>query len=175
MTARGTAFPLDRRALLGNAIAASLFGSVAEGQAADSRLPWIKRFLHLYTGDDGLTRAEMVPFDGPGAADTQQLLRRNAERVTLGSMAPGFGYDFHVANQPTLLIPLFGSIVIVLADGTVHEFGHGDVAYAEDCTGKGHISRAGKDGCFTVQVQLAKPLCPPRGSSDMARFWREPA
>jgi hypothetical protein len=89
-------------------------------------------------------------------------------------MAPNFTMDFHVANQPTLLIPLFGSIVVALHDGSRYEFGHGDFAYAEDCNGKGHISGAGKDGCFTVQVQLDKSLCRPNGSFDMTKFWIEP-
>ena len=58
-------------------------------------------------------------------------------------MAGNGGYGFHVANHPTLLIPIFGSMIIELHDGTTYELQHGDLAIAEDCTGKGHISRAG--------------------------------
>lgn len=138
-------------------------------------MPWVKRIFHLYTGPDGLTRAEQLPVTSPGGAETMQLLRRNAERVTLGGMGANGGYSFHVANQPTLLIPIFGTMIIELHDGAKVELRQGDLAIAEDCTGKGHISRAGAEGSFMVSVQLPKSGCPASGSSDMAKFWTEPA
>lgn len=136
-------------------------------------VPWIRRIFHLYTGPDALTRAEQVPVTPPSPDQAAQLLRRLAHRVTIGGSAPGHGWTFHVANQPTLLIPIFGSLVIELHDGSRYEFGHGDMAFAEDCTGKGHISRAGSAGALTVQVQLPKELCPASGSSDLSKFWRD--
>jgi hypothetical protein len=136
-------------------------------------VPWIRRIFHLYTGDDGMTRAEQLPVTPPPNDQAAQLLRRTAVRVTIGASPPGHGWDFHVANQPTLLIPVFGSLIIELHDGSKYEFGHGDMAIAEDCTGKGHISRSGAQGALTVQVQLARELCPARGSSDMSKFWRD--
>jgi hypothetical protein len=134
---------------------------------ATGPMPWFKRIFHLYTGPDGLTRAEQLPLNMPEGAPTAQLLRRTAERVSIGGMAGNGGYGFHVANQPTLLIPIFGSMII--------ELQHGDLAIAEDCTGKGHISRAGPAGSFMVSVQLPKGGCPASGSSDMKSFWTEPA
>lgn len=136
-------------------------------------IPWFARVFHLYTGPDGLTRAEQLPANAPLAGEIGQFLRRAAERVTIGGLSGDAGFDFHVANQPTLLIPLFGSMVIGLADGTSHELRHGDIAYAEDCTGKGHISRAGAAGSFMVSVQLPKALCPASGSSDTTRIWAD--
>ncbi|HWU04629.1 MAG TPA: hypothetical protein VN222_17960 [Novosphingobium sp.] len=134
-------------------------------------MPWLKRAFHLYTGDDGLSRIETLPVTAPGMAQVAMFLRRGAERVSLGGTAPDGGFDFHVANQPTLLIPIFGTMRIGLADGTFHDLVYGDIAFAEDCTGKGHISRAGPDGSFMVSVQLPKALCPARGSSDRAKIW----
>ncbi len=142
---------------------------------ATGPMPWFKRIFHLYTGPDGLTRAEQLPLGKPDGGATAQLLRRTAERVSIGGMAGGGGYTFHVANQPTLLIPIFGSMIIELHDGTTYELQHGDLAIAEDCTGKGHISRAGPAGSFMVSVQLPKPGCPASGSSDMTSFWTDPA
>lgn len=137
-------------------------------------MPWIKRIFHLYTGPDGLTRAEQLPVDSPAGQETAQLLRRNAERVTIGGMGANGGYGFHVANQPTLLIPIEGSMIIELADGSKVTLQRGDLAYAEDCTGKGHISRAGPKGSFMVSVQLPKSGCPATGSSDRSALWNEP-
>ncbi|MBB5686407.1 hypothetical protein [Sphingobium boeckii] len=137
-------------------------------------IPWIKRIFHLYTGPDGLTRAEQLPVTGPETgAQVAQLLRRTAERVTIGGTAAGAGYDFHVAHQPTLLITLFGSMIIELHDGTQYALEHGDLAIAEDCSGKGHISRAGPEGSFMVAVQLPQKLCPASGSSDMSKVWQD--
>jgi len=131
-------------------------------------VPWFRRVFHLYTGSDGLTRAEQLPVSAPAkGAEVGQFLRRTAERVTVA------GFDFHVANQPTLLIPIFGSMIIGLADGTHHELRHGDIAYAEDCSGKGHISRAGAQGSFMVSVQLPKALCPASGSSERSGLWHD--
>lgn len=136
-------------------------------------IPWFKRIFHLYTGADGLTRAEQLPLNEPKGQQIAQLLRRTAVRVTIGGSAEGAGFDFHVAMHPTLLIPIFGTMNIGLHDGTVHSLVHGDLAYAEDCTGKGHISRSGPGGSFMVSVQLPQELCPKTGSSDVTKIWRD--
>lgn len=138
-------------------------------------IPWFKRIFHLYTGPDGLTIAEQLPTHEPQGQQVAQLLRRKAFRVTLGGSSAGAGYDFHVAQHPTLLIPLFGSMDIGLHDGTVHTLVHGDLAFAEDCTGKGHVSRAGPGGSFMAAIQLPREYCPVRGSSDVTKIWRDPA
>lgn len=166
----------DRRTLLCGAAGGltMAMSALAPEALAAAAMPWIRRFFHLYTGPDGLTRGEEIPFAAPKAGDTDRLLRRRAERLSLNSMAPNYFIDFHNANQPTLLIPLFGSIIVGLHDGKRITFGHGDIAYAEDCSGKGHTSQAGPEGCFTVQIQLVKALCPTSGSSDFSKFWFEP-
>ena len=138
-------------------------------------IPWFKRIFHLYTGPDGLTIAEQLPTHEPKGQQVAQLLRRQAFRVTIGGSAAGAGFDFHVAMHPTLLIPIFGTMNIGLHDGTVHALQHGDLAYAEDCTGKGHISRPGPGGSFMVAVQLPKEGCPASGSSDITKIWRDPS
>jgi hypothetical protein len=138
-------------------------------------VPWLKRVFHLYSGPDGLTRAEQLEVVEPRGQAIATLLRRTAARVTLGGSQPGAGFGFHVASQPTLLIPIFGSMTIGLHDGTEYELRHGDLAYAEDCSGKGHISKAGPDGSFMVAVQLPGDGCPLSGSSDMKKIWSDQA
>lgn len=144
-----------------------------EFEPTGDAMPWISRVFHLYSGPDGLTRAEQLTVIEPKGRKIATLLRRNAERVTLGSMQAGAGFGFHVANNPTFLIPIFGSMIIGLHDGTEHELRHGDLAFAEDCTGKGHISRAGAKGSMMVSIQLPKEGCPKIGSSDLAKVWSE--
>ena len=74
----------------------------------------------------------------------------------MGAMAPGHMMDFHVASQPNILIPLFGTLLVKLKSGEAWSFGHGDILFAEDCSGGGHMSGAGPEGCFSVSVQLPK-------------------
>lgn len=136
-------------------------------------MPWLKRVFHLYSGSDGLTRAQQLEIVEPRGQAIATLLRRTAVRVTVGGSAPDAGFGFHVANQPTLLIPIFGSMMIGLHDGTQYELRHGDLAYAEDCTGKGHISKAGPQGSFMVAIQLPRDGCPVSGSSDMSKVWSD--
>ena len=134
-------------------------------------IPWFTRAFHLYTAQDGRSHLETLPTNTPAMGEIALFLRRNAERVTVGGNAPNAGFGFHVANQPTLLIPIFGSMLIGLEDGAFHELRHGDIAIAEDCSGKGHISRAGPQGSFMVSVQMPKALCPTIGSSERDRLW----
>jgi hypothetical protein len=175
--------PFSRRDLVSLAVALAAGPAVAgtialqSGTAAppsgEEPLPWVKRFLHLYAGPDGRSRLETYPLRAAAGPDQDQLLRRTAERVTIGAARAGFGWDFHVANQPTLLVPIFGSTLIGLADGSTHEFGHGDILFAEDCSGQGHTSHAGPQGCLLIQVQLPKAVCPAAGPSDMNGIWRD--
>jgi hypothetical protein len=144
-----------------------------EFEPTSDTMPWIKRVFHLYSGPDGLTRAEQLTVIEPKGRTIATLLRRNAERVTVGAMQAGAGFGFHVANNPTFLIPIFGSMIIGLHDGTEHELRHGDLAFAEDCTGEGHISKAGPEGSMMVSIQLPKDGCPTVGSSDLSRVWSQ--
>lgn len=132
-------------------------GLGVDGRAATSpRNQWLKRAFHMYTDARGESQIRALVLPDPQPLSSQWLLRRPAERVTLGAMAPGFTLDFHVANQPNILIPLFGTLLVRLKVGEPWVFGHGDILFAEDCTGGGHVSGAGPEGCFSVSVQLPK-------------------
>ncbi len=134
---------------------ANAVGIVSPGGPA-AKGPWLKRAFHLYNGPDGQSVIRQLELPEPQELQAQWLLRRQAERVTLGMMSPDYMMDFHVANQPNILIPLFGTLVVGLKDGSTWSFGHGDILFAEDCNGIGHMSGAGPDGCFSVSVQLPK-------------------
>jgi hypothetical protein len=143
---------------VGAALAGLGLGAAAPVVAAGSRAaqPWLKRAFHMFTDATGESAIRRVELPVPQALQSQWLLRRPAERVTMGSMAPGYLLEYHVANQPNILIPLFGTLVVKLKDGSEWEFRHGDILFAEDCSGGGHISGAGPDGCFSVSVQVPK-------------------
>ena len=148
---------------------AGLGGSAGPALAAGEP-PWAKRYFNLFANSDGLAEMRELRLMGPGAQPPHHLIRHPAARVTVGSIAPGFMYDWHVANQPNILIPIFGTLVVELRDGSRYEFGHGDILFAEDCAGSGHRSGAGPEGHFGVSVQLDKSLCPAPGESILDRL-----
>lgn len=178
---------LERIALLlgGTAVLTGQSAGAAESGSAPRKLafpltypgkgpmPWVRRVFHLFTGPDGQTRIETLPIILPQETGAAQLLRRNAQSLAMGGLSAGAGFDFHVANQPTVLIPMIGSVEIVLADGSVHEVVPGEIIYAEDCSGKGHISRGGPHGSFMAQVQLPKALCPAQGGTALDHIWND--
>lgn len=137
------------------AAAAGAAPAAGAGNAAAAP-PWLKRAFHMYTGPNGESAIREIALPAPQALASQWLLRRPAERVTMGMMGPGYTMEYHVANQPNILVPLFGTLVVKLKDGTEWAFRLGDILFAEDCTGGGHISGAGPEGCFSVSVQVPK-------------------
>lgn len=152
------------------ALALAGIGGNAGPAFAVGEPPWAKRYFDLFTNAAGLAEMREVPLKGPGSQAPHHLIRHPAARVTVGSIAPGFMYDWHVANQPNILIPVFGTLVVELRDGSRYEFGHGDILFAEDCAGSGHRSGAGPEGQFGVSVQLDKSLCPGPGESILDRL-----
>jgi len=156
-----------RREIIGSAGAALALLLPAENRASQEMAApaWAKRFFNLYTNAAGEAAMRQVPFPEQGDGDTSRLLRHSAARVTIGSISPEFVYDWHVANQPNLLIPIFGTLVVELRDGSRFELIRGDILFAEDCTGSGHLSGATRDGYFGVSVQLDKSFCTAAGDS----------
>lgn len=152
---------IHRRLLLQGSLAGLLGGGtatlVASESRAESATPWARRLLRVYTGADAEAYVEELPLPGRVASETQTLLRELAYRVTIGAMPPNHRIDWHVANYPTLLIPLEGSLYLKVGSGKEYLAMPGDIVRAEDLTGRGHISGAGPEGVFSVAVQLPRP------------------
>lgn len=143
-------------------------GNAAAGLARPGQEPpWVDRFFNLFTNAEGIAEIRQIPVKGPGIEPPHRLIRHPAARVTIGSIGPGVMIDWHVANQPNILVPIFGTLVVELRDGSRYEFSHGDILFAEDCVGSGHRSGAGPEGQFGVSVQLDKSLCPAAGESNL--------
>jgi hypothetical protein len=67
--------------------------------------------------------------------------RLYATDVEIGDTLPGDFIDFHGVSTPRLLIVLAGQLEVGLGDGTKHILSKGDIALANDVTGRGHTSR----------------------------------
>ena len=134
---------------------------------------WPNRFFNLFTNEDGLADMREIPLNSATKRVSHYLIRHDAARVTIGGMEPNLLMDWHVANQPNLIIPMFGTLVVVLRDGRRFELVQGDILFAEDCTGSGHKSGAGPEGQFGISVQLDKSFCPVAGESYLSSLLRE--
>lgn len=99
------------------------------------------RMTRIYTGDDGESHFEEleVPMtDRPYGFITDWL--------PVSSMAyrenhPGQDLDFHTAPRRQLVVNLFGAVEIETGLGELRRLGAGDILFADDTTGRGHISR----------------------------------
>lgn len=54
---------------------------------------------------------------------------------------PGRHFDWHNAPQPQYIVYLDGEVEVEIGSGEKRLFKQGDVLFASDLTGKGHISR----------------------------------
>jgi len=91
----------------------------------------------MYTGPDDETHIEELSLsDHPELGDLQIVKGLQIQKNEGGRFM-----DFHQAPNKRWLITLSGELEIGLGDGTVHQFGPGDVRLIEDVTGHGHTTR----------------------------------
>jgi hypothetical protein len=78
-----------------------------------------------------------------------------ASRYLFYSFEPGWTGDLHPAPARQILALLSGTVEVETSDGTVMQFGPGDLILLEDTWGKGHCSRNIGDeylNFFVVQI-----------------------
>lgn len=99
------------------------------------------RMTRIFTGEDGESHFEEleVPM-------TERPYGFITDWLPVGTMAyrenhPGQDLDFHAAPRRQLVVNLFGAVEIETGSGEVRRFGAGDILFADDTTGRGHISR----------------------------------
>ena len=95
----------------------------------------------IFTGDDGESHFEelVVPMqERPYGFLTDWL---PVESIAYRENHPGQGLGFHTAPRRQLVVNLFGAVEIETGSGEVRRFGAGDILFADDTTGRGHISR----------------------------------
>lgn len=108
---------------------------------------------HLYTGPDGQTHAEEIEAPFP-ANDVFKMMQVNG--AELHRYSPGYVNDWHPAPRRQYVITLSGRGEVELASGQKITSGPGHIEFAEDTTGKGHITRVvGNEDRITLQLPVA--------------------
>jgi uncharacterized cupin superfamily protein len=114
------------------------------------------KIVHFFTGADGQTHFDEIITDtGNGV----KLLPVTSAELHHG--APGSVTVPHVAPHRQYVITLSGHGELESSDGKKVEVGPGTVEFAEDLTGKGHITRTiGNEDRVTLWLQLADQTAP---------------
>ena len=101
------------------------------------------KVTRIYTGDDNRSHFEDIEVDFPERAglsartpafEAQSISFREADEIV--------ELDFHNAPRRQFVVTIAGRAEIECGDGSKLAFGCGDVFFAEDTTGEGHITRS---------------------------------
>jgi quercetin dioxygenase-like cupin family protein len=111
----------------------------------ENRAPTL-RYWHIYSDSEGVSHFREIdlPFKArsvPGMDDPPAVLPLDSQPgVAFVRLAPGQVEDWHPAPRSVFLIAIQGGSRVTVGDGTVKEFGPGDVVFMDDTTGRGHLT-----------------------------------
>lgn len=105
------------------------------------------KITKLYTGEDN--ESHFCEID-TGPVTTQELGNYSkpfpATSVMFREFEEGKVFDWHNAPQPQYIIYLEGEVEIEIGCGEKKIFKQGEILFAADLTGRGHISKTIKKG-----------------------------
>lgn len=100
------------------------------------------QIIKLYTADDGKSYFEEIDC---GHESFQPLGSYSKKNPTSGIMfrdsEPGAVFEMHNAPQPQYIVYLEGEVEVIASGGETKRFRAGDVLFATDTEGEGHISK----------------------------------
>ena len=96
------------------------------------------QYVRLYTGDDGESHFEDLEFSTEAI---EKVPMRDEAELIFRRFPEGRFTDWHTTTLRHYGIVLSGRVAVGLGDGTVREFGPGDLILEEDLTGRGHTTR----------------------------------
>ena len=105
------------------------------------------KFIELYTGKDNQSHFKEVE----GGLETEQPLGSYSKKYPVTGMMfrdfkKGASFDWHTAPQPQYIIYLEGEVEVETSGGEKRTFRPGDVLFANDLSGKGHITTTLSNG-----------------------------
>lgn len=119
------------------------------------------KIMALLTGVDGMSHFKKIEM---GSASIQ-LLGSYSEKYAATALMfrefkKGAHFDWHTAPQPQYIIYLEGEVEVEASSGEKYIFKQGDVLFANDLTGKGHITRTLTDGRSIIITTKNEPNQP---------------
>ena len=125
------------------------------------------KFTKLYTGEDN--KSHFMEVDA--GVETKQPLGNYSKKYPATGMMfrdfeRGAAFDWHTAPQPQYIIYLEGEVEVEASSGEKRTFKPGDILFATDLKGQGHITRTlskGKSIVITTEklTELEQENIPP--------------
>lgn len=107
----------------------------------------MKKYVTLFSGADNKSYFKE---EDPGIESEQPLGSYSKKFSSTGmifrAFKAGANYDWHNAPQPQYIIYLEGEVEVEASNGERRIFKSGDVLFATDLTGQGHITKTLTDG-----------------------------
>ena len=105
------------------------------------------KFIELYTGNDNKSHFKEVD----AGTETVQPLGNYSKKYPVKGMMfrdfkKGASFNWHTAPQPQYIVYLDGEVEVETSSGERRTFKSGDILFANDTTGKGHITKTLTDG-----------------------------
>jgi len=101
---------------------------------------------------DVVTVEQSLARAAPPAAPFYVSEDRPASKYRFYTFEPGWIGELHPAPTRQFLALMSGAVEMKTTDGTVRQFGPGDLVLLEDTSGKGHLTRNIGDGYSTFLV-----------------------
>lgn len=98
------------------------------------------RLTRMYQGDDGTSQFEDIEIalkEFEVGAFTRNL---RPDHMSFRISQPGLVNDWHNASAKTMIIVIQGSVQTEVSSGETRSFGPGEICYAEDVDGPGHLT-----------------------------------
>ncbi len=122
------------------------------------------KVTRLYTGADGKTKVEEfeIPLK-PGKPNEEISDVVGVAQLQFRRASPAFNEDWHNASRRQYVINLAGQSEIEIDEGRKIRMGPGSILFAEDTTGKGHITRvSGTAHRLSLTIGVANDAQTPR-------------
>lgn len=100
------------------------------------------KMIRLFSGRDGQSHFEDVPIELSPiqvAHFSEALPVRN---LRFGKINDIDEVSWHTQDEPSYIVILKGAMELEVGDGTKRVINAGDILFAEDTTGQGHITRS---------------------------------
>src|SRR5947207_1176961 len=107
----------------------------------------MKKYVTLFTGDDNKSyfkeETPIYEIEHPLGVYSKKTPTKG---MMFRSFKAGLIYGWHNAPQPQYIVYLEGKVEVEASGGEKRIFKPGDILFATDLTGKGHISKTLTDG-----------------------------
>jgi len=127
----------------------------------------MKKIITLFSGADNKSYFKE---ETPNYETKQHLGIYSKKIPTTGMMfrifEAGAKYDWHNAPQPQYIVYLKGEVEVEASGGEKRIFKPGDVLFATDLTGQGHITKTLTDG-NSIIITTQDPIEAPNSSSSI--------